>query len=158
MRLIVHPLTAAAFAPFGQVATASEVDGLVALAGIANLRPAAPPRLGWFHAAGRRLPLAATVMERHRLSSQCFVPDTGAEWLLLVAPHAVSGGPDMAAARAFLADGAQAVTYAPDTWHHPLAALGRPARFTVLTFLDGGADDEEFVTLPEPIELFPPAL
>ncbi len=153
MRLTPRPLTAAGFAPFGQVADAAEVDGLVALAGIANLRPAAPARLGWFHAAGRRLPLVATVMERHRLSSQCFVPEAGAEWLLLVAPHAASGGPDMAAARAFLAHGAQAVTYAPDTWHHPLAALGRAARFTVLTFLDGGADDEEFVTLPQPVEV-----
>ena len=149
------PLTAAAFAPFGEVAAAAGIDGRVALGGIANLRPAARPLLGWFHAAPRRLPLAATMMERHLLSSQCFVPEAGACWLLLVAPHQAAGGPDMAAARAFVANGAQAVTYAPDVWHHPLVALGRPARFTVLTFLDGGADDEEFVTLPEPLEVLP---
>lgn len=153
MRLTARPLTADGFAPFGAVTAATAVGGRVALAGIANLRPAAPPLLSWFHAAASTLPLTVAAMERHRLSSQCFVPEAGASWLLLVAPHAAAGGPDMAAAQAFVADAAQAVTYAPDTWHHPLLALGRAARFTVLTFLDGSADDEEFVTLPEPLEI-----
>jgi len=157
VRLTARPLTAAAFAPFGDVVTAAAVDGRVALPGIATLRPAAPPLLGWFHAAASRLPLTVTAMERHRLSSQCFVPEAGASWLLLVAPHDAAGGPDMAAARAFVADDAQAATYAPDVWHHPLVALGRAARFTVLTFLDGSAEDEEFTTLPEPVEVLPVA-
>lgn len=152
MRLTARPLTAAAFAPFGHVTDAAGSGERAALPGIANLRPAAPPRLGWFHAPASRLPLTTTVMERHRFSSQCFVPEADARWLL-VAPHAADGGPDIARALAFVATGAQAVTYAPDAWHHPLVALDRPARFAVLTFLDGSADDDEFVTLAAAIEI-----
>lgn len=152
-RLIARPLTAAAFAPFGHVTDAAGIDQRVALPGIANPRPAASPRLGWFHAPASRLPLTTNVMERHRFSSQCFVPEADARWLLLVAPHAAAGGPDIAGALAFVATGGQAVTYAPDTWHHPLVALDRPAHFTVLTFLDDSADDDEFVTLASTIEI-----
>lgn len=152
-RLTARPLTAAAFAPFGHVTDAAGIDERVTLPGIANLRPAAPARLGWFHAAASRLPLTTNVMERHRFSSQCFVPEADARWLLLVAPHAAAGGPDIAGALAFVATGRQAVTYAPDAWHHPLVALDRPARFAVLTFLDGGAEDDEFVTLAGNLEI-----
>ena len=153
MRLTARPLTAAAFAPFGHVTDAAGLDARVALPGIANLRPAAAPRLGWFHAPASRLPLTTNVMERHRFSSQCFVPEVDARWLLLVAPHAAGGGPDIALALAFVATGRQAITYAPNAWHHPLVALDRPARFAVLTFLDDSADDDEFVTLPATIEI-----
>ncbi len=147
IRLVARALTAEAFAPYGQVTDAAEAGGRVAVAGPRNLRPGVGPRLGWFHAEAGTLPLRTRVMERHRLSSQSFIPPEGAAWLLLVAPHGPDGGPALTQARAFVADGAQAVTYAPDTWHHPLVALDRPGRFAVLTFLDDSGDDEEFVTL-----------
>ena len=46
-------------------------------------------------------------MERHEFSSQTFVPVDVVRWLIVVAPHATQGGPDMAKARAFIANGQQ---------------------------------------------------
>ena len=64
---------------------------------LGNLRPAARPSLS----LARReelssLPLTATQMERHEFSSQSFVPLEAGRWLVIVAPHAAGGGPDMA--------------------------------------------------------------
>lgn len=140
MRLI--PLAAAAFAPFGTVSDAAEQ---AEVGPIWNGREAVGPKLRWSLSSVVGLPCRATVMERHRQSSQCFIPcDPATRWLVLVAPRDAAGGPDMARATAFEATGAQALTYAPNTWHHPLAAIGTAARFAVLTHLDGGPDDTEF--------------
>ena len=118
-----------------------------------NLRPDAATRLDWVLPAAHSLPLTTQVMERHRFSSQSFVPcDPDARWLVLVAPHAADGGPDLVRALAFVA-GDQALTYAPDVWHHPLCALDRPTRFALLTHLDDGPQDDEFVTLPTALEI-----
>ena len=138
-------LTAAAFAPFGTVAALPTPGQRVTVGPPENLRAAVPPRFVCTAAKPAALPLDVTTMERHRFSSQSFVPMGDARWLILVAPHAPGGGPDMDASIAFLADGTQAITYRPDTWHHPLTALSDGARFAVLTFLDGSPDDEEFV-------------
>ena len=151
MRIVARALTAAEFAPFGTVVGGGEVGP------IWNGRPHVGPRLRWSVADVTALPHRATVVERHRLSSQCFVPcDPAAHWLVLVMPSGVDGQPDPAGVRAFVATGQQALTYAPDTWHHPLAAIGAAARFAVLTHLDDGPDDTEFVTLPVAIDVLPP--
>jgi ureidoglycolate lyase len=139
-----EPLTAEAFAPFGTVAACPR-QGAVIVGPPENLRPAVPPRLRWVTAAPVSLPLPVTTMERHAYSAQSFIPAGGGDWLVLVAPHAAAGGPDMTRVRAFVAGPEQAVTYRPDTWHHPLRALDLTGRFAVLTFLDDGPDDEEFV-------------
>ena len=55
--------------------------------------------------------------------------------------------------RAFRVPGNVGVNYLAGTWHHPLTALERPASFVVLTFIDGGPDDEQFVKLPREIEI-----
>ena len=96
------------------------------------------------------LPLRVVTMERHEHSSQSFVPAGERRWLVLVAPHAEDGGgPDMARARCFLAGADQAITYRPNVWHHPLTVLDGPMAFAVLTFLDDGPGDEEFVPVRE---------
>jgi ureidoglycolate lyase len=154
MRLIARPLSAAAFAPFGRVSDAPGPDDRVRIGPAVNRRAHAATRLDWVLAEAKSLPLTTQVMERHRHSSQSFVPcDAGARWLVLVAPYGADGRPDLAAALAFVADGNQALTYAPDVWHHPLCALDRPARFALLTHLDDGPDDDEFFTLPVKLEI-----
>ena len=151
MRVALRPLNAADFASFGTVVDAADQAELGPLY---NGRPGVAPCLRWSLAGVTTLPHRATVMERHRFSSQCFIPcDAGARWLVLVMPHAADGGPDPAGALAFVADGRQALTYAPDVWHHPLTAIDAAARFAVLTHLDGGAGDTEFVALPGMIEV-----
>ncbi|PZW39446.1 ureidoglycolate lyase [Humitalea rosea] len=152
--LRLEPLTAEAFAPFGDVVGAIEPGGgaklsetLVALPG------AATPRLGFNNAKAWDLPLTATEMERHNLSSQCFVPLDVSRWVMVVAPD-LDGRPDPAALRAFVATGDQAVNYHVGTWHHPLRVLDRPGRFAVLMWTTGHKpDDEEWSTLPEPLQI-----
>jgi ureidoglycolate lyase len=90
---------------------------------------------------------------RHEFSSQSFVPIEVGRWLVVVAPHAAAGGPDMHRARAFIANLRQGVTYGANVWHHPLTILDRPAAFAVYMWLEGGKGDEEFFTLPAPVTI-----
>lgn len=145
MILRLRPLAEDAFAPFGSLAPAPAPGTRTEVGPARNLRATAAACLRWTMARPGALPLRVGTMERHRFSSQSFIPLGPARWLVLVAPHAAAAGPDMARACAFIADGTLAVTYAPDVWHHPLTALDDGAGFAVLTFLDGSADDEEFV-------------
>ena len=155
MKLILEPLAAEPFAPFGDVLEVPHSSGRTYFdRALGNLRPAARPSLS----LARReelssLPLTARQMERHEFSSQSFVPLEAGRWLVVAAPHAKGGGPDMKAARAFLAGPRQGVTYKADTWHHPLTILDRPAAFAVYMWLDGGKGDEEFFILPAPITI-----
>ena len=150
MELIAQPLTAAAFAPFGDVVEAPVKPGRAYFdTSLGNLRPAARPRL-WMltkmPAAG--LPLEIKALERHEFSSQSFVPIDIGRWLVVVAPHAPSGGPDVDRALAFLADPRQGVSYRPNTWHSGLNVFDKPARLTVFMWLDGTPADEEIVAVP----------
>lgn len=153
--LNAEPLSAEAFAPFGDVLDLPQTPGrLYYNDALANLRPAANASLSLsLRAPSPALPLQATVMERHRYSSQSFVPLDVDQYLVLVAPHQADGGPDMAQARAFLARGDQGVSYRADTWHHGLTVFGRPARFAVFMWLAGDAGDEEFVDIA-PLTIF----
>jgi ureidoglycolate lyase len=152
--LRLEPLTAEAFAPFGDVVEPPEPGGRVGLSETLTATDGAgTPRLSFNHAAPWALPLEATEMERHNRSSQCFVPLDVARWVVMVAPDA-GGVPDPARLRAFLVRGDQAVNYHLGTWHHPLRVLDRPGRFAVLMWTTGRKpDDEEWSTLPEPVRI-----
>ena len=149
MRLILEPLTAEAFAPFGEVLAAPAAPGRDYIdAALENRRAHAKPSLSFSTKAPTALPLASTTMERHLHSSQSFVPMEAGRWLVLVAPHGADGGPDMARARAFLARPDQGVTYGADVWHHPSTVFDRTARFAVFMWKDGSPADDEFVEVP----------
>jgi len=142
----VRPLTAEAFAPYGEVLAVPEAPGRAYFdSALASARPGARPSLSLSLKDPTPLPLTVRRMERHAFSSQSFVPLGPARFLVLVAPHAPAGGPDMARALAFLAGPGQGVTYGADVWHHPSAVLHAPARFAIVMWLDGTAADEEFV-------------
>lgn len=145
--MAVRPLTAAAFEPFGEVLRVPGVPGRDYFErALRSDRLGAWPSLSLSRAA----PLSGTAlrveaMERHAYSSQSFVPLGPTRFLVLVAPHAAAGGPDMERAAAFLAGPGQGVTYAADTWHHSMTVLGAPADFAIFMWRDGTATDEEFV-------------
>lgn len=142
----VRPLTSEAFERYGDVLAVPMTNGRHdADASLFSARPEAGPSLSLSQRDPIGLPLSVTQMERHRFSSQTFLPLAPARFLVLVAPHAVAGGPDMERAEAFLADVGQGITYRADVWHHPMAVLDAPARFAVLIWRDGSADDEQFV-------------
>jgi ureidoglycolate lyase len=153
MRTIVaEPITAEAFAPYGDVLASPAAPGRVYFdQGLANGRPEVGASLSLSHVAPVvEMPLRVWQMERHEFSSQSFVPLDVARYVIVVAPKAARGGPDAARARAFLVPGNIGITYHIDVWHHPIAVLDRAARFAVIMFRDGGPRDEEFVPVPEP--------
>jgi ureidoglycolate lyase len=157
MIIKLDPLTAEAFAPYGEVLTIPVSPGRSYFDGaLANHRPEAHASLS----IARRedvatLPFTATMMERHEFSSQSFVPLDVGRWLIMVAPHAPGGGPDMTRAKAFLPAPGQGVTFGANVWHHPMTILDKPATFAVVMWLTRGAGDEEFFTLPTPVQITP---
>ena len=155
MQIDPQPLTREAFAPYGDVIDIpTEAGRQYYEDALGNLRAEARPSLSLsLKADTPDRPLRAELLERHEFSSQTFVPIDVARWLIVVAPHAApqggKAGPDMAAARAFIATGQQGVTYKPNTWHHGLTTLDEPGRFAVFMWR-AGTKDEEFV----PVEPF----
>jgi ureidoglycolate lyase len=146
MEIIPQPLERGAFAPFGDLIDVPDQAGRSYYDdALGNLRPSALPSLSMIlKAETPDRPLRATMLERHEFSSQTFIPVDVARWLVVVAPHAANGVPDVTAVRGFIATGRQGVTYKPNTWHHGLTVLDRPGRFAVFMWR-AGKDDEEFV-------------
>lgn len=152
--LTPRPLTEADFAPFGRLLHRPSAAGRVDYSdGLMNRRSDAMTCFRTSLTEPTALPLTTRTMERHRFSSQAFLPVDAGRYLVLVAPHHPGGGPDMAGARLFLADGETGISYDADVWHHPMTVLDRPAVFVTVMFLDGGPEDEEFVTLSEAVEI-----
>ncbi|SJZ37405.1 ureidoglycolate lyase [Enhydrobacter aerosaccus] len=152
MDIIAQPLTQAEFAPFGDVIDVPAEPGRKYYEeALGNLRPQARPSLSVsLRPETPDRPLRAELLERHEFSSQTFMPLDVGRWLVIVAPHAATGGPDVGQVKAFIANGRQGVTYRPNTWHHGLTVLDRPGRFAVFMWRDGSKGDEEFV----PVEPF----
>lgn len=156
-----EPLTREAFAPFGDVIEASDAARHYSInAGsteryhdLARLEAGPEGQLivSIFRAQPRALPFEVTMMERHPLSSQAFVPLSGRPYLVLVAPP---GDPPTAQGlRLFLARSGQGVNYAPGVWHHPLLALEAESDFLVLDRSGPGPNCDEIRL--EPAGLIP---
>ncbi len=83
--IAARPITAAAFAPFGQLLeTPGEGARLDRAGALFNGREAATPNLALVRATAARLPLTIELMERHPHSSQAFFPLAGGRYLVMV--------------------------------------------------------------------------
>ncbi len=133
-----EPLTAEAFAPFGDVLEVKGApDRLINqdLCGRyhdrARLDFGTDGRAGisLFDAVPRALPYTLDMVERHPEGSQAFLPMTEAPFLVIVAPDAdgLPGTP-----RAFLTAPGQGVNYHRGTWHGVLTPLSAPGLFAVV--------------------------
>jgi len=138
--LVPEALTAAAFAPFGEVIAADVAAQCLSInAGntaryhdLARLDAGPDGRLivSIFRGQPRTLPFVVSMMERHPLGSQAFMPLGQQPYLVVVArPGPAPGADDL---RAFLAQPGQGVNYAPGVWHHPLLALNAIGDFLVI--------------------------
>lgn len=147
------PLTAEAFAPFGEViqttghtprlineGTSERFDDLTPVDVLAG---GGRPLISIFRASPRPLPFTVRAMERHPLSSQAFYPLDGLPYLVVVAEP--GDAPWDRRIRAFRAAGNQGVNYRRNTWHHALLALGRTCHFLVVDRGGGGENCEEVV-------------
>ena len=154
--LAAQPLTAAGFAPFGEVIetagheplsiNAGTCDRYDDLAPVDVLAEGGRPLISIFEARARPLPFAIRSLERHPLSSQAFFPLDGQPFLVVVALPAEL--PWAQRLRAFRATGRQGVSYRRNTWHHALLAIGATSRFLVVDRGGPGANCEEIAIDP----------
>lgn len=154
IELVAGPLQPELFGKFGAVVQAPAEPARIHLPDALNsLRPDARATLTASRSLPQSLPLISQVMERHRYSTQTFLPLDGARYVAVVAPSAPDGGPNMRMAQAFVVPGDTGISYAADTWHHPHLVLDRPAAFAVLLWRDGTAGDIETRQLDVPFTL-----
>jgi ureidoglycolate lyase len=153
--LIPEPLTAEAFAQFGNLIEAS--DDAVRLdinqghavrydrlADIDVADGGGVPIISLFRAR----PLAELVLrtfERHPLGSQTFVPLSGRPYLVAVAP---AGDFDPTRIRLFRAEAHQGVHYETGVWHHFLLVLEAESDFLVVDRAGPGENCEEIELAP----------
>lgn len=145
--LQAEEITPEAFHPFGQVIMAEGADHFTInegtteryhdLAGIDVTSGGGRPLLNIFRAQPRSLPIRLSVMERHPLGSQAFVPLSGNPYLVVVAPRGIT--PSAANLKAFAVPGGIGVNYDRGVWHHPLIALDKTSDFLVI---DRGGPEE----------------
>lgn len=147
--LAVEPLSAEAFAPYGDVIEAGGAarhhtinEGFAErfhdLAVLDLIGDGGRPIVSIFKALPRRLPMHLALLERHPLGSQAFVALAPQRFLVVVAEAAPQ--PALDRIRCFCAAPGQGVNYARGTWHHPLIALDTPCDFLVID--RGGMSDE----------------
>jgi ureidoglycolate lyase len=147
-RLRIEPLTPDAFAPFGDVIApeaaqrvfpinAGNTQRFHDLAQVECLGDGGRVGISLFRGQPRELPFAVTMLERHPLGSQAFVPLSKTPYLVVVAKS-----PE-ATPRAFLARDGQGVNYHRGTWHHPLLALETVSDFLVVDRIGPGDNCEE---------------
>jgi ureidoglycolate lyase len=159
--LIPRPLTAEAFAPFGDVLsfdpdTARPVNGGNAMRGDLPARLAhsgGMPRLALFRVAAKRLPLTVTELEQHPHSSQTFVPITVDQFLIVVAPSDPDGSPGVEQSQAFIGTRGQGINYRLGVWHAPIIALDAGGDFLMLIWEQGTAADCHVDQLAHPIQV-----
>ena len=153
--IVAEPLTREAFAPFGEVIDTNgaasfpinqgRTERFHALATVELLGDDPRAILSIFR--GQPLePLTITLMERHPLGSQAFVPLNNQSFLAVVAPP---GDFDETAIRVFLARGDQGLSYRAGTWHAPLLPLDADADYLVVDRQGPGNNcDETLLATP----------
>ena len=145
----IEPLTAEAFAPFGEVLEASGDfrlinDGMCQRhhdrarldfgADTGNGRAG----ISVFNAQPRALPYTFDLIERHPDGSQAFVPMSEHPFLVIVSPDPA------ALPRAFLTNGAQGINFHRGTWHGVLTPLHGPGLFAVIDRIGTTPNLEEY--------------
>ncbi|MCB2102226.1 MAG: ureidoglycolate lyase [Rhodobacterales bacterium] len=150
--IALEPLTAAAFAPFGDVLAARGAADMVINGGLCDrfhdladvqvLGEGARAGISLFRSRARTLPYRLDLMERHPLGSQAFMPLGPAPFLVIVAPDA-GGRPGRP--RAFRTAPGQGVNYHAGVWHGVLTPLVDGATFLVVDRIGPGENLEEVV-------------
>ena len=158
MDLVIEELTPAAFAPYGDVlqiegsrffhindgkteryhdlAKIEVSDGNRVLASINRAEPC-------------DLPMTFSLLEKHPLSSQAFVPMNGERFVVIVAEPGDTI--PVGTLRAFITNGKQGINYHRNVWHHPLFAYAKVTDF--FTIDRAGADNCVVSRLPEPYRI-----
>jgi ureidoglycolate lyase len=146
--IAIEPLTAIAFAPFGDVLdTQGDPDRIINQGFCGRWHDRARldftdgrAGISLFRAEPRALPYRLDMVERHPDGSQAFLPMSMEPFLVIVAPDdgGIPGTP-----RAFRTAPGQGVNYHRGTWHGVLTPLAAPGLFAVIDRIGPGANLEE---------------
>tara|TARA_R110001599_G_scaffold8903_1_gene44145 strand:+ start:943 stop:1431 length:489 start_codon:yes stop_codon:yes gene_type:complete len=152
LTLKAEPLTAEAFAPFGDVMDARTSASFPINAGrtqrhhdlakVETLGENAHTLINIFVSQPVTLPLELTFLERHPQGSQAFMPLHQERFIVVVAPPGEHINPDEV--RAFVTDGRQGVNYRTGTWHAIQSVLEREGEFLVVDRGGDGNNCDEF--------------
>ena len=157
--ITARPLTRDAFAPFGDVLDTEwshhypinngKCERFHDLARVEAEGPNARVLISIFKGTPYAFPLKLTMVERHPLGSQAFMPLSPAPFLVVVCPD----GPDgPGAPQAFLTRPGQGVNYPRNRWHAVLTPIGGSQDFLVVDRGGDGSNLEEH-HFPVPYEI-----
>ena len=132
-----QPLSQQAFAEYGEVIETEGRDYNVIndgsarsytdLATVDVLEGGGHTRVNIYESNPLPQPVQISMLERHPLGSQAFIPLSRDPFLVLVALEATADS-----LQAFVTNGEQGVNFKPGTWHHPLLVLRPASRFLVI--------------------------
>lgn len=148
-----QPITAEAFAPYGDVLAprgaatkminAGRCERHHALATVE--RGGGEAIISIFRSEAVELPYVCALLERHPLGSQAFIPLGSKPWLSVVAPDA-GGRPGQPVA--FIVPSGQGINLRAGVWHGVLTPIGEPADFLVVDREGDGVNLEEVQIAP----------
>ena len=146
--ILTQPLTAAAFAPFGDVLEVSGNPTITINQGMCD-RYSDLAKLDFtdgqagisiFKSEIRTLPYQLDMVERHPEGSQAFIP-MGQHPFMVVVDDDQNGIP--VKPQAFITSTGQAINFHRGTWHGVLTPLHEPGLFAVVDRIGKGANLEE---------------
>jgi ureidoglycolate lyase len=146
--ILIAPLTAEAFAPYGDVLEATgDPDRIInqGLCGRFHDRATLDivegrAGISLFKSEARSLPYVLDMVERHPLGSQAFLPMSLDPFLVIVAPDK-GGAPGTPLA--FRTSPGQGINLHRGTWHGVLTPLAPPGLFAVIDRIGEGANLQE---------------
>ncbi|WP_323008452.1 ureidoglycolate lyase [Paracoccus sp. (in: a-proteobacteria)] len=156
-RIKARPIAAEEFAPYGELLTPRETPSKMINAGRCERhhalamveRSGGEAIISIFRSQAVSLPYDCTLLERHPLGSQAFMPLGPDPWLSVVAPDE-AGRPG--ALIAFLVPAGVGVNLRAGVWHGVLTPLDHPADFLVVDREGAGVNLEEVQIAPVTIE------
>ena len=149
-----QPLTAEAFAPFGDVLDRSGTPDKLINGGLCgrhhdkadlDFGPEGRAGISVFDAEPRSFPYTLDLMERHPDGSQAFIPMHRKPFLITVAPDE-GGRPGRPLA--FLSAPGQGINFHRGTWHGVLTPLQHPGVFAVVDRIGNTPNIAEIVLDP----------
>jgi ureidoglycolate lyase len=158
--ILAHPLTAEAFAPFGEVLEAfGQPDRLINAGKCGRFHDRArldfaDARAGIsiFKSESFAMPFLLELVERHPEGSQAFVSMTDDPFLVVAAPD-MGGTPGQPLA--FITNGQQGVNIHRNVWHGVLTPLSGPGLFAVVDRIGTTRNLEEY-PFPSPFTVITP--
>ncbi|MDX8346822.1 ureidoglycolate lyase [Cognatiyoonia sp. IB215446] len=141
----IAPLTAEAFAPFGDVLNCDGDPDKMINAGLcgrfhdrAKVDCDGQVGISLFRSELRALPYQLDLVERHPLGSQAFIPMSMDSFLVIVADLDLRP-------QSFVTAPGEGINFHRGTWHGVLTPLSGPGLFAVIDRVDDGPNLEEHV-------------